>query len=414
MLFLGLLKVAMMWYDMRLMAYRKFNILVIVFILFITAGCASAPEKAVQGPVFYPEPPALPRIQYLRSYTSAQDLGVKKSAFELFITGEKEKIKILDKPYGVAIYDGKIYVCDTNATVIVFDLKKNSYDPLPGAQGLGKLVQPLNISIDKDGNKYVADPFRAQVVIYDKNDAYIKSFGLPGEWKPVDAVVYEDKLYVADIQNSEIKVFDKETGDIVLRLGQAKDETYGRLVSPTNITFDKEGYLYVADAGRFQIVKMDRDGHIKGTIGELGDRMGSFARPRGVAVDRDGRIYAVDAAFDNVQIFNKEGRLLFFFGKAGTKPGDLFLPAKIFIDYDNISYFRQYADPRFEIECLLLVTSQFGNRMVNVYALGKEKGKKYPSEEDLMKQLDEKKQKFRQEHPEGAKEIEKDKEEEKK
>ena len=27
----------------------------------------------------------------------------------------------LDKPYGVAMYDGKIYVCDTNATVIVLD-----------------------------------------------------------------------------------------------------------------------------------------------------------------------------------------------------------------------------------------------------------------------------------------------------
>jgi DNA-binding beta-propeller fold protein YncE len=260
----------------------------------------------------------------------------------------------------------------------------------------------------------VTDPFRGQVVIFDKNDAYVKAFGVPGEWKPIDAAVYEDRLYVADIQNSEIKVFDKETGDILLRLGQAKDETFGKLVAPTNIAFDKEGYLYVSDAGRFQVVKLDRDGHIKTTIGELGDHLGSFARPRGVAVDRDDRLYAVDAAFDNVQIFNKEGRLLFFFGKAGEKPGDLFLPAKIAIDYDNVSYFQQYADPRFEIESLLLVTSQFGNMMVNVYGLGKEKGKKYPTEEELMKQIEEKKQKFRQEHPEGAEGAEKDKDKEEK
>ncbi|OGP73790.1 MAG: hypothetical protein A2W09_08595, partial [Deltaproteobacteria bacterium RBG_16_50_11] len=296
------------------MRFKKLKNSLIIFIIFIVAGCASAPVKTQQDPVFYPEPPAPPRIQYLRSYTSDQDLGAKKSAFETFITGEKEKVKSLDKPYGVAIHDGKIYVCDTNATVMVFDLKKKSLDPLQGAQGLGKLVQPVNISIDKDGNKYVADPLRGQVVIYDKNDVYVKALGIPGQWKPVDAAVYEDRLYVADMQNRVIMVFDKENGDIILKMGQAKDETFGRLlIAPTNIAFDKEGYLYVADAGRFQVVKLDRDGRIKSIIGEIGDRPGNFSRPRGVAVDREGRLYAVDAAFDNVQIFSKEGRLLFFF-----------------------------------------------------------------------------------------------------
>lgn len=382
-----------------------------VFIFFILAGCASAP-KPVQAPVFYPEPPALPRIQYLKSYTTARDVDAGRSAFELFVTGEKEQITTLDKPYGVAIYDGKIYVCDTNATVMVFDLKKKSFEPLRGAEGLGKLAQPLNISIDKEGNKYVADPVRGQVVIYDKNDFYVSAIGVPGVWKPVDAVAYEDRLYVADILNSEIKVFDKRTGNMTLRIGQTKDETFGRLVSPTNIAFDNDGYLYVADVGRFQIVKLDRDGHIINSIGELGDRAGSFSRPRGVAVDKAGRIYAVDAAFDNVQIFNKEGRLLFFFGEAGDKPGDMFLPAKITVDYDNISYFQRYVDPKFEVECILIVTSQFGNRMVNVYALGKEKGRQYPTEEELKKQLEERKKRFT-EHPEEAVGTEKGKEENK-
>ncbi len=392
--------------------YTNPGIVFTVFIVFLMAGCASAP-KPKQGPVFYPEPPELPRIQYLKSYTTGLDVEARKSAFELFVSGEKERIATLDKPYGVAIHDGKIYVCDTNATVMVFDLKNKTFEPLRGTEGLGKLAQPINISIDREGNKYVADPVRGQVVVYDKNDFYVKAFGMPGEWKPVDAVVFEDKLYVADMMNGEIKVLDKQTGDITLRIGQAKDETFGRLVSPTNITFDSDGYLYAADVGRFQIVKLDRDGHIQKIFGELGDRLGTFSRPRGVAVDRESRLYAVDAAFDNVQIFDKEARLLLYFGHSGSKPGDLFLPAKIAVDYDNISYFRQYADPKFEIEFILLVTSQFGDRMVNVYAFGKEKGRKYPTEEELKKQIVEKQQKFRQEHPEAAGGPEKDKEEKK-
>jgi len=382
------------------MHYTKIIKSLSVIIMVIIAGCVSGPEKKPE-PVFFPEPPFPARIQYLRSYTTAADIEQKKSVFEVFITGQQDRIAYLDKPYGVAIHDGKIYVCDTNATVFVLDLKKKSFLPLEAAtRGLGKVVQPLNISIDKEGNKYVADPIGRKVVLYDKNDVYIKSYTIPDQWKPLDAVAYEDRLYVADGFGGHIRVFNKETGELVQSIGNEPDPKYGRLILPTNITFDNEGYLYVADAGKFQIVKLDRDGHIRGVIGELGDRVGSFTRPRGVAIDKQNRLYAVDAAFNNVQIFNKDGRLLFFFGQFGIKRGSLFLPAKIAIDYDNISYFQEYVDPHFEIEGIMIVTSQFGDYMVNVYALGKEKGKTYPTEEDVIKELKDKEEKFKKEHPE--------------
>jgi len=158
---------------------------------------------------------------------------------------------------------------------------------------------------------------------------------------------------------------------------------------------------------------LDRDGHIKQAFGGLGDHAGSFSRPRGIAIDRENRLYAVDAAFGNVQIFSKDSRLLFFFGKPANKRSGLFLPAKVALDYDNTSYFQQYADPRFEIEAILIVTSQFGNQMVNVFALGREKGRKYLTEEEVMKQIEEKKQKFMQEHPEEAGATDTSKEEKK-
>jgi len=371
-----------------------------ILLILLSAACASAPPVVKQAPVFYPEPPELARIQFLTSYTSSKDIEQKQSAFGRFITGGKEIIRQLDKPYGVAIQDGRIYVCDTNQTVMVFDLNKNTFAPLQGAQGRGKLVQPINISIDKDGNKYVADAVRGQVVMFDKNDFYVKEYGISGEWRPVDAVAYEDKLYVADIKNGEVKVFSLETGEIVQKLGHQGEKT-DWLSMPTNLAFDSQGFLYVSDTGRFQIVKLDRDGNLRGTIGSLGSQLGAFARPRGITLDREDRLYAVDAAFDTVQIFTKEGQLLFFFGKAGYKPGDLFLPAKIVVDYKNISFFQRYADPSFEIEAVVIVTSQFGPRMVNVYGLGKEKGKKYPTEEELKALAEEQRKKLKKENPEG-------------
>jgi hypothetical protein len=386
--------------ERTILMTRYFRTSCAILLIVLSAACASSPEVAKQAPVFFPDPPELARIQFLTSYTSSKDIEVKQSAFGRFIQGGKEIIRQLDKPYGVAIQDGKIYVCDTNQTVLVFDLNKNTFEPLLGAQGRGKLVQPINISIDKDGNKYVSDPVRGQVVVFDKNDFYVKEYGTSGDWKPVDAVAYEDKLYVADIKNGEVKVFSLETGELVQKLGHQGEKT-DWLSLPTNLVFDSQGFLYVSDTGRFQVVKLDRDGNMRATIGSLGSQLGSFARPRGITFDQEDRLYTVDAAFDTVQIFTKEGQLLFFFGKAGYKPGDLFLPAKIVVDYKNISYFKRYADPSFEIEALILVTSQFGPRMVNVYGLGKEKGKKYPTEEELKTQAEEQRKKLKKENPEA-------------
>jgi len=359
--------------------------------IFFFLGCASTPKKK-EPAIFFPPAPELPRIQYLTSFAGLKDVE-KQSSFNRFVVGEKQNLR-LDKPYGVGIYDGKIYVCDTNTTVVVLDLKKRSYSALAGAiKGPGKLLQPVNISIEDDGTKYVADPVRGQVVVFDKNDAYVKAYGIPQNWRPVDAVAFGDRLYVADIVNGLIKVFDKASGELVKTIGD-KGEPSERLDRPSNVTFDREGYLYVTDIGRFQVVKFDRDGHFKATIGSAGDNWGHFARPKGIAIDKEGKTYVADAAFNNVQVFNKEGRLLLFFGEGGTDAGQFTLPAKVVIDYNNLSYFQKYAQPDFKIDYLLLVTSQLGERSVSVLAYGKQKGARYPTDEDLLKQIEEKKKKL--------------------
>ena len=355
----------------------------------LMAACATAPPKRQESPVFFPAAPELPRLQYLTSFSSLLDVE-EQSKFNRFVVGQKQDVK-LDKPYGVAIYDWKIYVCDTNSTVIVFDLRNKSFAPLKGAVGPGRLIQPTNISIDKDGTKYVADPLRGQIVAFDRDDAYLRAYGEPGGWRPVDVVAYEDKLYVADIANGLIKVFDKQSGETLMTFGSGGAPS-DRLDRPTNLAVDGEGYLYVTDLGRFQVVKFDRAGHFKMAFGSLGDGPGHFARPKGIAVDRDGHLYVVDAAFSNVQIFNKEGRVLMFFGGSGDQPGNFILPAKVTLDYDNLSYFQQFAQPNFQIDYLVLVTSQFGPRLVNVLASGRERGKKYPTDAELLNQIEQRRQ----------------------
>ncbi len=364
-------------------------LLLLALIPLVTSACATQPVKR-EPAVYFPPPPALPRLQFLTAFNGLKDIE-EQTGFNRFVVGEKLNLE-LDKPYGVAMHDGKIYVCDTNTTVIVLDLKKKLFSSMAGAVGPGKLTQPVNISIEADGTKYVTDPVRGQVVIFDRDDLYLRAIGEPGTWKPVDAVPFGDRLYVADNANGLVKVFDKLSGELLKTIGDQGDPAE-RLDRPTNLAFDRKGDLYVTDIGRFQVVKFDRDGHFQSMIGKVGDSPGHFARPKGTAVDREGRLFAVDAAFNNVQIFNPEGRLLMFFGDAGLGPGGLLLPAKVAIDEQNIALFRDYAAAEFEIEYLVLVTSQFGERKVSVYGFGHEKGKHYPTEEELRQQIDERRRK---------------------
>jgi hypothetical protein len=98
-------------------------------------------------------------------------------------------------------------------------------------------------------------------------------------------------------------------------------------------------------------------------------------------MDRSGRMYVGDAAFQNVQIFDSQGRVLMAFGQPGDNLPGLNLPAGIAVDYDSVALFRNLADPKFNIEHLILVVSQFGPNQVDVFGFGKMAGVDYPPDD---------------------------------
>ncbi|MDD5758181.1 MAG: hypothetical protein PHI06_03765 [Desulfobulbaceae bacterium] len=373
------------------------NSIVSAIFFALMAGCVSqppAPEAPKpKGTVFYPAPPESPRYQFLTSFKGAEDFeGKEESSLKTFLGKQQTEGFQFKKPYGVIIRDGQMYVGDTIGGVFHFDLINKKLSAFKGSKGLGKIVQPINLSLDKEGNMYVCDTSRKQVLQYDKNDIFIRAFSYKEAWKPVAAEVYEGKLYVADSTTGAggIKVFDLKTGVNTETIGLTgpQEQTLGIAV---NLAFDKDGFIYVMDARKFMIMKYDRDGHYRGSLGGPGDSPGFMGRPRGIAIDRAGRMYAVDAAFDTVQVFAPTGQLLTFFGNEKDVPGSLTLPAGIFLDYDNIELFKKYAAPGFDIEYLIFVTSQFNKyQVVNVYAYGTMQGATYKSDTVLYQELLEK------------------------
>jgi DNA-binding beta-propeller fold protein YncE len=345
----------------------------------VLAACASAPSQApqAQGPAFYPPLPNPPRIQHLKTLTGERDLGVPASKFAQFVVGDEPKTQQLKQPYGVGMFKGKLYVVDSRAPgLAVFDLAQQHFELLTGPPN-GRMKRPINITIDSDGTKYVTDTGRDQVLVFDRDDRFVSAYGTQGQFKPVDTAIAGDRLYVVDIQHHQVQVLEKQTGKLLFKFGHAGSKV-GELFHPTNIAIGADGDVYVVETSNFRVQRFTAEGKPVRVYGEAGTDRGSFTRPKGIALDRNGRLYVGDAAFQNVQIFDNDGRLLLFFGQPGDNAEGLNLPAGVTIDYDNVEYFRSYADPRFNIEYLIFVVSQFGPNKVDVFGYGKMAGMDYP------------------------------------
>jgi len=359
----------------RLLA-SKFILICLVLLL---GGCATGPEEKDIGYVFYPPLPNPPRIQYLHTFSNENDVGEGVGSLGKFLIGAEEDLSPIHKPYGTAIDDGKIFVVDARgAGYAIFDLKKDEFSFVIGSGG-GFLKKPINMAIDKDGNKYIADTGRDQVVVFDVNDKYVRAYGLEGEFKPSDVAVDGDRVYISDLLSHSIHVLDKQTGKTIYTFASA-GSGIDQLYHPTNIDI-KGKYLYVADTSNGRIQKFTLTGEHVASIGKLGISLGDFARPKGVAVDNENRIYVVDAAFENVQIFDEEGKLLLFFGAPGSDRDSINLPTTVTVNYENAKYFQRYAAPGFQIEYVILVASQFGLNKVNAYGFGTMKDMDYSASE---------------------------------
>jgi sugar lactone lactonase YvrE len=337
----------------------------------IICGSANAQkEPDSKSFLFYPAAPNEPRLQYLTKFSTALDVETKSRGFRDFVFGGEEfEDELVNKPYGLAIFEGAVYVVDTRGGgYAVFDFTNNKARFVRGS-GPATMRKPVNITIDANGTRYITDSERNLIFEFDRNDRFVRTLGEPEQFQPIDVAVIGDRLFVTDIEHHEIHVLDKLSGELLFKFGGA-----GVLFHPTNLAVAEDETLYVTETSNFRLQHFTPDGESIRIIGEIGTVPGKFARPKGVALDREGRIYVVDAAFGKVQLLDEDGTPLTFFGRTSNAgPGSMYLPTVVKVDYDNVEYFRQYAAPWFEIEYLVLVASQFGENKVTVFGFGAEK-----------------------------------------
>lgn len=346
------------------------------------AGCTASPNAGGPGGAkasgntgantyaFWPQFPVDPRIQFVRAYSGSGDLSdAKPSALEQVVFGKDvAREAMINKPYGVTVKNGRIYVCDLRAgSLVVLDLAKKQ-TRLVGTSGANRLSNPAAVAVADDGTIYVAESERGAVMVFDARERYSHSMGF-SKFKPSALAIHADRLYACDMGGQAIQIFDRKTGKHLGSIGSVGDGD-GQFRLPLGVATDAQGNVYVSDMMRCRVQKFSPDGTFIAGVGTVGDIPGSFVRPKHIAVDSDGIVYVVDAAFQNVQMFDDQLRLLMFFGAAGPFPGAMNLPAGIAVADSGLEFFQGLVHPGFDAKRLVVVTNQFGDAKVSVYAMG--------------------------------------------
>jgi sugar lactone lactonase YvrE len=175
------------------------------------------------------------------------------------------------KPAGLAVdQEGNLYVADSGNHRIQKFGPDGVFLAQVGGFGNdnGQFNEPWGVAVDGQGNVYVADTWNHRIQKFDKDLKYLTQWGngtsdlknpkLTEFWGPRDLTVdAQGNVWVADTGTSRVLKFDAN-GTYLATLGGPGSET-GKLNEPVGVEVAANGDVYVADAWNARIQQFDKD-----------------------------------------------------------------------------------------------------------------------------------------------------------
>lgn len=176
---------------------------------------------------------------------------------------------------------------------------------------------------------------------FDPSGALLKTFGAGLFLSPHKmSVDKEGNLWLADNGGNQVFKLNQD-GKVLLTLGKKGVAGQGldEFDAPTEVAIAPNGDIFVADGhtgggmatGNARIMKFSKDGKFIKTWGKKGMGVGEFDMVHTLAFDSHGRLFVGDRQNNRIQIFDQNGKFIaqwFQFGR----------PSSIYIDRNDVIY----------------------------------------------------------------------------
>jgi ABC-type Fe3+ transport system permease subunit/DNA-binding beta-propeller fold protein YncE len=217
--------------------------------------------------------------------------------------------------------------------------------------GAGEFIYPRAIDIASDGSLFIVDKTgRIQRLTADGD--FLCEFQMPliEVGKPTGLSLDPNgNLYVADTHYHRVVIFSPG-GKIVGQFGKfGQDE--GCFIYPTDVAFSGDGRIFVSEyGGNDRISVFSEKGDFLYCFGTPGNEPGQFSRPSALCVDRSQKyLYVADACNHRIGIYNFEGKLLKYIGSVGREPGQLRYPYDLALSSDGCIAVCEYGNNRLQL-----------------------------------------------------------------
>jgi streptogramin lyase len=250
----------------------------------------------------------------------------------------------LPSPGDIAIdSDGNVYVSTQGANgVKKYDKDGNFVMGWGGSgKGDGQFALSLGIDVDSDNNVYVSDFYHRRIQKFDSEGTFLMQWATAPKISPAFLTIdAQDNVYIdlfPPAPERYVQKFDT-WGTLISERGNDDQQFGGRI---EDIAVDADGNLYLADALRHCIRKLDPEGKLVATFGgEMSSEgNGLFDEPLGITVDPDGYIFVLDRSF--LQKLDAEGKSV---AQWTVEGGDLDKASNVASDAEGNIYVFAHAD----------------------------------------------------------------------
>ena len=191
--------------------------------------------------------------------------------------------------------------------------------------------RPVGLSVHPDGRLFVADTHEHRVTVFDRDGTLLTTFGEQGDALgqfrlPTDvAFDKEGFIYVAEYNGNDR--ITKWTPDLRCVAALADGPIEGlRLSRPSGIGVDGAQTLWVADACNHRLIRLSRSGEVLLVVGGLGSEPGEMRYPYDLCITPQDTILICEYEGNRLQWFDTAGRSLRVWGRSGRAVGELFFP----------------------------------------------------------------------------------------